>query len=112
MPNGATRAPNAARGRNERLADLTEEQREKFLPLCPDFAIELCSPSDRLTMVQGKMAEYIDNGLQLGWLIDPANKTVYVYTPDDNEPKILTDMDSVDGEPVLPGFVVDLSKIW
>ena len=58
------------------------------------------------------MAEHINNGLQLGWLIDPANKTVYVYTPDADDPKILSDIDSVAGDPVLPGFVLDLSKIW
>lgn len=81
LPNGATRSPDAAWVKRARLAQLTTEEKEKFLPLCPDFAIELRSPSDRLRDIQDKMGEYIANGLHLGWLIDPPNRQVFVYTP-------------------------------
>ncbi len=78
LPNGAVRAPDAAWVRMSRLQELTEEQQEQFLPLCPDFVIELRSPSDRLRAVQAKMREYIANGAVLGWLIDAPNRRVYV----------------------------------
>jgi Uma2 family endonuclease len=64
-----------------RLAPLTPEQRQKFLPLCPDFVVEIRSPSDRLNTVQAKMQEYLDNGARQGWLIDATHQTVYVYRP-------------------------------
>jgi Uma2 family endonuclease len=111
LSNGATRAPDAAWVHNERLSKLSPEQYEKFLPLCPEFAIELLSPSDRLISIQAKMEEYIANGTELGWLIDPPAKTVYVYTPD-NDPDILKNVDSISADPMLPDFVMDLSKIW
>ena len=81
LPNGATRAPDVAWVRRSRLATLTAQQKEKFLPLCPDFVIELCSPSEPLRGAQAKMEEYVANGAQLGWLIDPDQRRVYVYRP-------------------------------
>lgn len=111
LPNGAERAPDVAWVRRERLALLTAEQQEKFLPLCPDFAVELMSPSDRLAVVQAKMEEYLANGLQLGWLLDPATRTVYVYRPGVPVEKLENVMD-VSGEPELPGFVLQLAEIW
>ncbi len=111
LPNGAERSPDAAWVRRERLAQLTAEQRRKFLPLCPDFAVELMSPSDKLPVVQAKMEEYIANGAQLGWLIDPDNRTVYVYRPD-VPMETLENVLEVSGEPELPGFVLQLAEIW
>lgn len=111
LPNKAERAPDAAWVRRERLAQLTAEQRRKFLPLCPDFAVELMSPSDKLLVVQAKMEEYIANGAQLGWLLDPDNRTVYVYRP--NVPlETLENVLEVSGDPELPGFVLQLAEIW
>lgn len=85
LPNGAKRAPDASWLRLKRWNTLTEEQKEGIPPLCPDFVVELMSPSDqrpvRFKMVQAKMAEYIENGVHLGWLIDPFEKKVYVYRP-------------------------------
>ena len=81
LPNGATRSPDAAWVQRARLTGLTADQKEKFLPLCPDFVLELRSPSDDLGSVQEKMQEYLDNGAQLGWLIDPSTRQVYVYRP-------------------------------
>jgi Uma2 family endonuclease len=111
LPNGAMRAPDAAWVRRERLAALTAEQRQRFLPLCPDFVAEIRSPSDRLSVVQAKLQEYIDNGAQLGWLIDPTSRTVYVYRP--HRPvERLDNPATLTGDPVLPGFVLELQRIW
>lgn len=111
LPNGATYAPDTAWTSKTRLAGFTDEQRQRFLPECPDFLIELMSPSDSLIELQAKMEEYIENGLRLGWLIDPYRRTVHIYRPD-REPEILADPKSVSGENVLPGFELDLTEIW
>ena len=83
LPNGAVRSPDASWVSNEQLKTLSKKDWEKFLPLCPEFVIELRSASDSLRELQKKMVEYIDNGAQLTWLIDPKEKRVYVYTPSD-----------------------------
>ena len=111
LPNSAMRAPDAAWIRRDRLTTVPPEQQERFLPLCPDFAIELRSSSDTLGAAQSKMGEYLDNGLRLGWLIDPFARRVYVYRPG-ADVHVLDDPDGVDGAPVLPGFRLDLSRIW
>jgi len=111
LPNGADRSPDAAWVLRERLAGFTPEQKQKFLPLCPDFVIELRSPSDRLEDVQAKMEEYIENGARLGWLIDPQEKCVHVYRPDLMS-QVLQAVEKVSGEGELPGFVLDLRDIW
>jgi Uma2 family endonuclease len=111
LPNGATRSPDAAWVRRSRLTGLTREQKQKFLPLCPDFVIELRSPTDNLRAVLDKMQEYMDNGAQLGWLLDPLTRRVHVYLPQ-RPPEILEAPSSVSADPLLPGFVLDLRKIW
>ena len=109
LPNGAMRSPDASWLRRERLAELTAEQR--FLPLCPDFVIELRSPSDPLTPLEAKMREYLENGARLGWLLDPGEKKVHVYQPEEDI-QILENPRKVSGDPVLQGFVLDLRPIW
>ena len=111
LPNTAVRSPDAAWIRHDRLATLTAEQRRKFLPLCPDFVLELRSPTDSLSVLQDKMQEYMDNGAQLGWLIDPVRRQVFIYRPD-LPVEQLEKPDSVSGEPLLPGFRLDLREIW
>lgn len=111
LPNGANRSPDAAWIKIERWNNLTPEQKEKFLPLCPDFVVELRSPSDSLQQIQMKMAEYRANGAQLGWLIDPKCKVVEVYRPG-IDVEVLRNPQTVSGEEVLPGFQLDLSEIW
>ncbi len=111
LPNGAMRAPDAAWVRKSRLQEITAEQKQRFLPLCPDFVIELRSPSDSLTVLQDKMREYIDNGAALGWLLDAPNKQVYVYRPN-AEAEQLDRPTTLSGEPELPGFVLDLNMVW
>ena len=111
LPNGAMRAPDAAWVLRSRLAALTAEQKQKFLPLCRDFVVEIRSQSDRLSMAQEKMQEYLDNGARLGWLIDPHRRVVYVYRPEQPVER-LENPATISGDPVLPGFVLDLQKIW
>ena len=111
LPNSAVVAPDAAWIRRERLDAVPRERQERFLPLCPDFVIELLSPTDTLARTQAKMQEYMANGLALGWLIDPFARRVYVYRRG-AELAVLDDPDAVDGAPVLPGFRLDLRKVW
>ena len=111
LPNGAKRSPDVSWVKRSRLARLTPAEKKKFLPLCPDFVVELRSASDSVKELQDKMQEYIDNGAQLGWLIDPENKRVYVYRPH-SEVECLENPSTLSGEPVLPGFVLDLREIW
>jgi Uma2 family endonuclease len=111
LPNGAKRAPDAAWVRRERWDALTEDEREGFVPLCPDFVLELRSATDSLSFLQNKMQEYIANGAQLGLLIDPKSKQAYVYRP--NQPvECLDNPQNISGDPVLPRFVLDLKDIW
>lgn len=110
LPNGADRSPDASWVKAERWNALTPEQQEKFAPICPDFVLELRSPSDSLKELQEKMQEYIDNGAQLGWLIDRKNKRVEIYRPG-KDVEILDNPASLSGENVLPGFVLNLQQI-
>ena len=107
----AVRAPDASWLSRARLDALRPDQHRPYPDICPDFVIELRSPSDRLRAVQRKMDEWLDNGIRLGWLIDPDAKRVYVYQPG-AEMQQLDNPDSVSGDPVLPGFVLKLGEIW
>ena len=111
LPNRALRSPDASWILKSRLAELTADQKRGFARICPDFVIELRSESDRLVALQRKMEEYIANGAQLGWLIDPRQRRVYVYRPQTSV-EILDDPQSLSGEPELPGFTLDLNPVW
>jgi Uma2 family endonuclease len=111
LPNGARRSPDASWVKLEKLDNLSERQKEGFAPICPDFVVELRSPSDRLATLHDKMLEYIANGAALGWLIDPFARRVYVYRPDE-ELVILENPDVVHGDPVLPGFKLKMEDLW
>jgi Uma2 family endonuclease len=111
LPNGAKRSPDLSWIKNERWEKLTDKEQEKFPPLCPDFAVELRSPSDSLKNLQNKMIEYIENGAALGWLIDPLEKKVHIYRPD-AETEILDNPKQVSGEPLLKKFVLNVRKLW
>lgn len=95
----------------ERWEALTPDQRRTFLPLCPDFAIELVSETDEVEKTRSKMQEYIDNGLRLGWLIHPKTQQVEIYRPN-REVEVLQSSATLSGEDVLPGFVLDLQPIF
>lgn len=111
LPDGATVSPDASWILNERLEEFTPKQRERFLPICPDFVLELRSASDSLKESQRKMAEYIENGARLGWLIDPKNKRVQVYRAN-GKIEILENPNKISGEDVLQKFELDLTEIW
>lgn len=111
LPNGAVRAPDASWMPLSRWESLSRDDQTKFGHTFPDFAIELRSPSDSLSDVQDKMTEYLENGVLLGFLLDPRQRRVYVYRPG-QDVEVLEEPEKVSGEPVLPGFVLDLSVIW
>lgn len=111
LPNGADRSPDAAWVKQERWDILTQEQKEKFIPLCPDFVIELLSPSDSLKVAQEKMQEYQDNGTNLGWLINREFRQVEIYRLG-QEVEVLKSPTTLSGEIILPGFILNLESIW
>ena len=111
LPNGADRSPDSAWLKLERWNALTQQQKERFLPLCPDFVVELLSPSDSLRVAQEKMREYRDNGARLGWLINRKSRQVEIYRQN-QEVEVLENPVSLSGEDVLPGFVLNLKAIW
>ncbi|MBW4618342.1 MAG: Uma2 family endonuclease [Cyanosarcina radialis HA8281-LM2] len=111
LPNGATRSPDASWVSKQRWDALTPEQKGTFANICPDFVVELRSSSDRLESLQAKMKEYIDNGTLLGWLLDPQQRRVEVYRPG-LEVEVLENPNSLSGEDVLPGLVLNLRRLW
>ncbi len=111
LPNGATRSPDASWILLERWEELTPQQRKKYLPLCPDFAVELVSESDDVEDTRKKMREYIANGLRLGWLINPKDKQVEIYRIG-KEVEVLKSPNCLSGEDVLEGFSLDLQVIF
>ncbi len=110
LSNGAVRSPDVSWVSKERLEGLTDAQMDKFLPLCPEFVLELRSPTDRLGVVKEKMREYLENGAELGWFIDPQEKLFYIYTSEGVEE--LEQPERVEGRGVLEGFVLELEEIW
>ena len=111
LPNGAERSPDGAWVRKDRWEALTSDERRKFAPLCPDFVVELCSPSDDRIELGAKLEEYIGCGAQLGWLIDPERRRVEVYRSG-RPPETLHDPATVRADPELPGFELDMASIW
>lgn len=111
LPNGAIRSPDVSWVKRTRLATLTPKQKQRFLPLCPDFVIELRSPSDSIKTLQDKMQEYSENGVSLGWLIDPVAQQVLVFQPQ----KAIVSLDKpafLSADDLLIGFRLDMGKIW
>lgn len=111
LPNGADRSPDASWIPLERWNALTAEEKTKFIPLCPDFVVELLSPSDSLKATQEKMQEYMNNGTRLGWLINRKTRQVEIYRQG-QEVEVLENPMSLLGENELSGFVLNLESIW
>ncbi|RCJ35373.1 hypothetical protein A6770_16245 [Nostoc minutum NIES-26] len=111
LPNGADRSPDVSWVEKSRWNALTKEQKEKFIPLCPDFVIEILSPNDSLKKTQNKMQEYIENGCRLGWLINRKKQEVEIYRPEQNA-EVLKLPQTLSGESVLPSFVLNMQRIW
>ncbi|WP_081431185.1 Uma2 family endonuclease [Moorena bouillonii] len=112
LPNGADRSPDASWLKLERWESLSKEKRKKFIPLCPDFVIELRSPSDRVKDLKDKMEEYMENGARLGWLIEPNSRRVYIYRPDADVEQLENPATVKGDDSVLPGFVMVMEEIW
>ena len=110
MPKGGNRSPDASWVKRERWEALTPEERRKFPPLCPDFVVELRSPTDSIKEMREKMEEYLENGALLGWLIDPERQIVEIYRPG-REVEILQSPSTLSGEDVLPGFVLEVGPV-
>lgn len=111
LPNGAMRAPDAAWVRRDRLAGLSAQAKQRFLPLCPDFVVEVRPPSDSLAEQQEKLEEYRESGARLGWLVDAEARRIYVYRP--GEPvAVVENPRSIAGDPELPGYALDLEPVW
>ena len=111
LPDGSRRSPDASWVLKSRLAALTPEQKRRFLPLAPDFALELRSPSDSLADTQAKMIEYRTNGVRLGWLVDAADQRVYIYRTG-RDVEVLDAPETVTAGPEMPEFVLELTTIW
>lgn len=111
LPNGADRSPDASWVRQERWDALTPKEKESFIPLCPDFVVELRSKTDNMEPLRAKMKEYMNNGARLGWLIDRKNRKVEIYRQN-QDVEVLENPVTLSGEDVLPGFVLDLTEVW
>ena len=111
LPNGAIRGPDVSWMRREKADNVSKDEMDRFAHVCPDFVVELRSASDRLPPLMNKMDEYIENGASLGWLIDPKKRRVYVFKPGE-EMVILENPTVVSGDPLLPGFKLEMEEIW
>ncbi len=111
LPNGARRSPDASWIRKDRVAALPQEQQKRFYQLCPDFVIELRSSTDRIRRLKAKVEEYIANGAELGWLIDPEERTVWIYRPG-HAAECIVNPERISGEGPVAGFVLELVDVW
>lgn len=108
FPNGATRSPDTAWVSDKIWDTLTDKQQDKFPKISPEFVVELMSPSDKLKDAKLKMLEYIDNGVELAWLINPSEEEVHIYRQDGTISKVVGFDNILSGENVLPNFEFDL----
>ncbi len=111
LPDGSVRAPDAAWLSSEKWNSLTSEEQEKFIPFCPEFVVELRSPSDSITELEQKMSDGMANGAQLAWLIDPQRKLVMVYRPG-QEPETRIQPEVLEGQGPITGFSLKMQRLW
>lgn len=111
LPNGAMRSPDACWVSEERWKEVPEDKKQKFLPIVPNFIVEIKSPVDALKELKLKMKEWIENGAQLGWLIDPKAENVYVFRAEKAVEKINSFDQKLSGRDILPGFEFDLKQL-
>ena len=111
LPNGAIRSPDLSWIAKERLTRFSKKEKQKFLPLTPDFVLELMSPSDKLKDIQAKMQEYRDNGVKLGWLINPQQQQVEIYRQDESM-EVTNKPSTLSAEELLPNLVIELDFVW
>lgn len=111
LPDGSVRAPDAAWLSSEKWNSLTSDEQSKFIPFCPEFVVELRSPSDILPELEQKMFDWMANGAQLAWLIDPQRKLVVIYRPG-GQPETLLQPHSLHGEGPTTGFTLKMQRLW
>ncbi len=111
LPSGARRSPDAALTTHRRIVKVSAREMGRFWHVCPNFVVELKSDHDRLRAVRAKMREWIENGVELGWLIDPDRRAVEVFRAE-APPEILLGIDTIAGEGPVEGFVLDLKPVW
>ena len=111
LPDKSIKSPDVAWIRRDRWEQVPRELRKKFAPICPDFVVEVKSESDYWSEQESKMREYINNGCQLGWLIDPNEQTYMIFTPHNTNPKKLP-FGIIDGGEVLEGLEIDLRTVF
>jgi Uma2 family endonuclease len=111
LPNGAMRSPDACWVSEERWSVLSDQQKQKFPPVVPDFIVEIRSSTDSLSTIQDKMEEWISNGVRLAWLLDPKNEQAWIYREDGRVEQVIGFNQSLSGEGVMPGFTLDLSGL-
>ncbi|NJK29983.1 MAG: Uma2 family endonuclease [Acaryochloris sp. RU_4_1] len=111
LPGGGDRSPDVAWVERSRWDALSTEQKRKYPPICPDFVLELLSPTDNLKTTQAKMQEYLNSGIRLGWLINPQDQHVEIYRPG-SAVEVLQAPALLSGESVLPEFTLNLEWIW
>lgn len=111
LPNGARRSPDAAWVPKVRVGAMDLKKRDMFWHLCPPFVVEVRSKTDRLPTLRKKMQEWIDNGVELGWLIDPERRAVEVYRPQ-RPPEILEGIDTISADGPVQGFTLKLAQVW
>jgi Uma2 family endonuclease len=116
LPDGSIRSPDASLVRQKRWLALSEAERDGFPPLCPDLVVELASPSDQPEPLRLKMASYISNGAQLGWLLLPRQRTVEVWSAEPSTQaarfSAMSDASRLEAAAEFPGLVIDLEEIW
>jgi len=112
LPTGAALSPDAAWVSNSRIAQLSKDQRRKFPPMCPEFVIEVMSPSDRLKTAKAKMEAWMRGGVELAWLIHGDEETVYIYRAGQKDAEKRTGIAKLAGEGSVLGFELDLTDIW
>lgn len=111
LNDGSVLSADGAFVEKKKWEDLTRMQQEKFAPVCPDFVIEVRSPSDSINQLKQKMQDWISNGCQLAWLIDPINKNAYMYTQQGVVKSASTFDDFLTGLEILPGLKLELKLL-
>ncbi|MDQ6845006.1 MAG: Uma2 family endonuclease [Bacteroidota bacterium] len=111
LPDGSVRSPDASWMTNEKANNVSKKEKQKFAHVCPDFVIELKSPSDNLKYLTDKMHKWIKNGCALAWLINPQDRTVMIFRKNGSIDKIDGFHNTLSGEDVLPGFELNLSLL-
>ncbi|MFN6089108.1 MAG: Uma2 family endonuclease [Cyclobacteriaceae bacterium] len=111
LPDRSVLSPDASWVSRSKWQSMSEQDQNKFAPICPEFVIEIKSKSDSLQDLQAKMKTWIANGAQLAWLIDPSQKKSFIYRSNGEVKEIEGFDKKLKGEGLVEGFVLDLNLI-